>query len=227
MKTLKGKNVSVDRKQGDCYPWKAKGPCTKGNACTFRHAESGRGKVTQLSSLAPRLQTQNDGKFSSKGKSPKRRSPCGKRYQRPCRFYLNGICTNPSCDSRHPPVCQKYESESGCKFGEQCMFRHKEVDRAAKQKANKEWWQRFCCLIEEFKAVALCSQDVQPPKSKSILRKGTTFLEPKRSVQFSTGTGHTVKNSGKKGSIPRCSSSILNLMTPMLQKLSTYLRKKP
>ena len=28
-------------------------------------------------------------------------------------------CTTSSCDSWHPPVCQNYKAESGCKFGEQ------------------------------------------------------------------------------------------------------------
>ena len=41
---------------------------------------------------------------------------------------LKGKCTDPSCDYWHPPVCRNYKSESGCKFGEKCVFRHTEVD---------------------------------------------------------------------------------------------------
>ena len=32
------------RKQGDCYQWKAKGKCSKGDACSCRHYMSKRGK---------------------------------------------------------------------------------------------------------------------------------------------------------------------------------------
>ena len=56
-KTRKGKNVSVAKTSGDCYQWKPKGQCTKGNACSFRHDENKRGQVTQSSSPAPKPQT--------------------------------------------------------------------------------------------------------------------------------------------------------------------------
>ena len=83
VKTRKGKNVSVEKEQGDCYQWKAKGQCTKGNARNFRHDENKGGQVTQPSSPAPRSQTHNVGKSSSKGKSPGGRSHSGQRYQSP------------------------------------------------------------------------------------------------------------------------------------------------
>ena len=40
VKTRKGKHVSVESKQGECYVWIAKEQCTKGNACSFRHDEN-------------------------------------------------------------------------------------------------------------------------------------------------------------------------------------------
>ena len=76
VKTRKGKLVTVERKHGECCRLKAKEQCTKGNACSFRHDESKRGKVTQSSSPAPKpLKTQNDWKSSSRGKPPRGRSP--------------------------------------------------------------------------------------------------------------------------------------------------------
>ena len=44
------------------YQRKAKGQCSKGDACSFRYDDSKRGKKTQSSSPAPRPQTQDDGK---------------------------------------------------------------------------------------------------------------------------------------------------------------------
>ena len=40
--------------------------------------------------------------------------------------YLKGNCTNPSYDYWHPPVRQNYKTESRCKFGDKCPFRHTE-----------------------------------------------------------------------------------------------------
>ena len=54
----------------------------------------------------------------SEGMSLRGRSPSGKRSRRPCKDYISGKCTNPSCDSWHPPVCQNFKTHSGCKFGE-------------------------------------------------------------------------------------------------------------
>ena len=47
----------------------------------------------QSSSPAPRAQTQNVGKSFLKGKTLGGRSPSGKRYQRPWKNYISGICS--------------------------------------------------------------------------------------------------------------------------------------
>ena len=46
----------------------------------------------------------------SEGKPPTGSSPSGKGRQKPCKDYLKGNCTNPSCDSWHPPVCVKLQN---------------------------------------------------------------------------------------------------------------------
>ena len=70
-------------------------------------------------------ETQNDGKTSSEGNFLRGRSPSGQRNRRPCKDDITGKCANPSFDSRHPPVCQNYSTESGCKFDEKCSFVHR------------------------------------------------------------------------------------------------------
>ena len=37
----------------------------------------------------------------------------------------------------HPPACQNYKSESGCKFGDKCMFRHEQVDSRLKRSRKR------------------------------------------------------------------------------------------
>ena len=44
---------------------------------------------------------------------------------------------NPSIDYWHPPECKNYKSESGCKFGAKCVFRHAEVDSQPDKKQKK------------------------------------------------------------------------------------------
>ena len=66
VKTRKGKPFSVERKQGECY---------------LRISVE---KATQSAFLAPKSQTQNDGKSCWKGKALRGRSPSGKRSRRPC-----------------------------------------------------------------------------------------------------------------------------------------------
>ena len=66
----------------------------KGNACSFRHDENKRGKVTQSSISVSRAPTQNDGEVLSKRIS-QGRSPSGKRSGRPCKNDIRGNCTNP------------------------------------------------------------------------------------------------------------------------------------
>ena len=100
-----GKSVSVERKQGDCCHLKAKGKCTKGDACSVRHNESKRERITSFSSPTPKWQTNNDVNNSSKGTPPRGSSPSGKRLRRRGKDYLSVSCTNPSCPSWRPPVC--------------------------------------------------------------------------------------------------------------------------
>ena len=77
-------------------------------------------------------------------------------------FITNGMI--PSCF----PVCQKYMSESGCKFGEKCTFRHKEVDSQPNRKPKEKWW---FVSWKNSKQSGCVFQEIEPPKSKSISRK--------------------------------------------------------
>ena len=66
--------------------WKAKRECSRRDSCSFCHEDNQRGKTAQSSSLAPKSQTQNDGRRPLKG---------------------NASRSGPSCDYWHPPACQK------------------------------------------------------------------------------------------------------------------------
>ena len=67
---------------------------------------------------------------------------------RPCRFYLKGTCTRSRCEYWHPPECQFYKTESGCKAWHKCLFPHYMVDEQPKKKhweyvsliSSKPYW---------------------------------------------------------------------------------------
>ena len=69
----------------------------------------------------------------------------GSILRQPCRYHLKGTCTRTSCEYWHPPECQFYQNETGCKAGDKCLFPHYKVDeqpkksrkRAASQKEEK------------------------------------------------------------------------------------------
>ena len=121
----KGKSVSIERKQGD---WKA----YKGETlAVFRHDDRKRGASTCASSPTSESHTNNDGKNSSKGRPPRGGSPSGRRLQKPCKDFLEGAGTNPSCYLWHQPVCRKVQKdkEAAGWFGEKYSFLRSETDR--------------------------------------------------------------------------------------------------
>ena len=52
----------------------------------------------------------------------------GSILRQSCRCYLKGTCTRTSCEYWHPPECQFYKNETGCKAGDKCLFPHYNVD---------------------------------------------------------------------------------------------------
>ena len=136
-------------KAGECHQWKAKRQCSKGDACSFRHDDSWRGKKAQASSLASRPQTQNDGRRLSKGSAPRGTGLSGRKYQKKtCRNYFTRNCTNPSCNCWHPPVCQHQKTESGCKFSEKRVLRH---DSQPSKKSKKSGGKGSVALFKNSK----------------------------------------------------------------------------
>ena len=51
--------------------------------------------------------------------------------------YLKGTCTRSPCEYWHPPECQFYKTEAGCKAGDKCLFPQHEVDEQPNKKPKK------------------------------------------------------------------------------------------
>ena len=166
----------------------AKGQCAKGNVCSFRQDENYRGKANQ-----------NDGKSSLKGKSLRGRSLSGKGYPEDrakttsveilrITHVIFGILPNVNITKHNRDANSMTSVYSGTKrlTVSPTRSRRKVVVKVL----------LLCWRISE--QLGCVFQDVERPISKSISRKGPTFLGPKRSLHLSKGTLRSVKF-GKKG----------------------------
>ena len=76
-------------------------------------------------------------------------------------------------------MCQKY-----CEFGEKYSFLHKEADHQPNERPKKGVGKGSVGLSKNAKQLSCVFQEIEQPKFKSILRKGTKLLGPKRCVRF-------------------------------------------
>ena len=199
------------------FSGKQQGQCTKENACSFLHDESARGKVTQSSSLAPRPQTQNDEKKFFEREISQRPQSFWTQMSK----YVQPMTLMETVRIRHViggilPCVKITKTESGCKFGEECMLGTKRCLTVSLTKSTRKVVGKvllLSCRIPSNRAVCF-----KPQKFKSILRKGSTFFGQKRSVLKKYIVPR--KNFGKETVHRKVIFSILNLMSvaPMPRK---------
>ena len=98
---------------------------------------------------------------------------------------------------------------------------------SAKQTTEKEWWKRFCCLIEEFQASGCVFQDIERLTSNSFLRKGT-ILGTKAQRAILKGVDYATWKFGKEKVHRKAwfSTPVLMCAVFMLQNLRTSLKKR-
>ena len=85
-----------------------------------------------------------------------------------CKNCFEGKCTNPPCNYLHPPVCQNYKSESGCKFSDKCLFRHTEAHRQP-SKMKEKCGKGSVALLKESIQLGCVFQDKGP--SQGVFQK--------------------------------------------------------
>ena len=111
VKNRKGMS-GVEGGKGVCNQWTAKGQCSKGDQCSFRHDEDKRAKPTPKTAPLSEPPTQR-GRSASNKQNFRGRSPSGKFARQPCKDNLKDICTKSPCDCWHPPECQFSDSKIG------------------------------------------------------------------------------------------------------------------
>ena len=177
------------RTLGDCWQWKTNGQCSKGDNCSFRHDINKRAKSTQPNP-SPRSSTRQNERNASRTRSPRGRSPSGKMALLPCKDYLKGTCTTPFCEKWHPPECLFYKSENGCRFGEKCSYAHRQVDVQPSKRSQKNGDKSALGILKNTRQFGCVFQDVEPPKSTTILRKSSNIPKPIRCVRLTKTVLH-------------------------------------
>ena len=102
----------------------------------------------------------------------------------PCEDYLKGTCTTPFCEKWHPPVCLFYKTKSGCRFGEKCSYAHRQDDKQPSKRSKKNGDKSAVAMLKIPRQLGCVFQDMERPKSSSILRKSSDIRKPIRRVQF-------------------------------------------
>ena len=121
---------------------------------------------------------------ASRTRSPRGRSPSGRMFRPPCKDDLKGTCTNSFCEKWHPPECLFCKSENGRKFGDKCSYAHRQDDEQPSKKSKKNGDKSAVAILKITRELGCVFQDMEPPKSTSILRKSSNILKPIRCVRF-------------------------------------------
>ena len=138
VKHLKGMSGDEGGK-GTCYQWKEKGQCSKGDQCSFRH-ESNDGAPKPTPKAAPPSEpSMTRGRSASRKRSVRGRGQTGRILRQPYRYYLQGTRTRSPCEYWHPPECQFFTTEPGCKAGDKCLFPHYKVEEQPSKKPKKSF----------------------------------------------------------------------------------------
>ena len=188
------------RTLGDCWQWKFNGQCSKGDNCSFRHDINKRAKLTEPNPSPSSFMQQSD-RHASRTKSPRGKSPSGRMSRLPCKDYLKGTCTNSFCEKWLPSICVFYKSENQCRFGEKCSYAHRQVDEQPSKRSKKNCDKSAVAMVKKHelydrtgrpvvhdssstRQLGCVFQDMEPPKSSSILRKSSDVRKPIRCVKF-------------------------------------------
>ena len=174
------KNQEVKKREqrslGDCWQWKTNGQCSRGDNCFFRHDINKRGKMTQSNTSPNSFMQQNERK-PSRTRSPRGKSPSGRKSRWPCKDYFKGTCNKLIfVENGTPPECLYYKTKSGCRFWEKCSFAHRQVDEQPTK----------------------CSKSNDDKSAVALLKKGDWHERGSVTDQYHDSSGKPDQSRGKK-----------------------------
>ena len=134
---------------------------------------------------------------------PEERVPVGQSFDCHARITSKELAPiNSFCEKWHPPECLFYKNKSGCRLGEKCSYAHRQVDEQPSKrskmngdksavdmlKRNEQHQRTGRPVLDAYSSntrqLGCVFQDMEPPKSLSILRKSSEMRKPIRRVKF-------------------------------------------
>ena len=189
IQSQKGKKANVERKVEDCFQWKARGQCSKGDSYGFP-------AITQqpLATVAKARDETDDRLLPHPIRRQRltvKKAPEMKVLTRDVRSYADTIFSkNPSCEFWHPPVCQNYISEKKGYFcGDQCLFRHVEAEGKLSKRSKKGGAKGSVAFLKDSTQLGRVSQDSHPRKP---FEREPGRLGSKHAVKVSKVTWHQI-----------------------------------
>ena len=180
------KNHGVKQREqkslGDSWQWKTNGQCSQGDNCSFRHDMNKR--ANRHSRILLRDLLRGRMREASRTRSPIGKSPSGRMFRLPCKDHLKGNCTTPFCKKWHPPECLFYKTEKGCKLGDKCSYAHRQVGEQPGKRFENNGGNSAVAMLKNTRQLVCVFQDMELPKSSSILRKRSNRRKPIRCVRF-------------------------------------------
>ena len=113
---------------------------------------------------------------------PEAKVPSGRMFRLPCKDCLKGTCTNSFCEKWHPPECLFRKSGNWCKSGEKCSDAHRQVEGQPGKMSKNNGDKGAVAMLRSTRQLGCVFQDMDPPKSSSILRKSSNIRQPIRCV---------------------------------------------
>ena len=197
--------IGADGGKGICYQ------CSKGDQCSFWHESNDRAQKPSPKAATPSEPSMSRCRSVSKKRSMQGKSNLGMKLRQPCRYDLKGTYTRSPCEYWHPPECQFYKTETGCKALDKCVFPHKKVEEQPNKKPNKKPKKGYYSpkrrenndknavaivkIVPQLGCEALVSQ-------RGKQRRGNTMqkvLGPIRRIRFTQSTSRPASIPEKKG----------------------------
>ena len=185
----------------------------------------------------PKSFMQQNERNASRTRSPSGKSPSGRMSRLPCKDYLKGTCTNPFCEKWHPPECLFYKSESGCRFGEKCSYGHRQVEEQPSKRSKNNGDKSAVAMLKKSehhhrtgrnvvnvyssntRPLGCVFQDMEPPKSSSILRKSSDTQKPIQRVKFTKAVARHTKIRDQNPSLGLICPGVPHQRSPQRSKI--------
>ena len=125
------------------------------------------GKKQEPKAATPSERSLSRGRSVSKKRGIRCKSNHGAILREPCRYFWKGSCTRTSCEYWHPPECQFYKNETGCKAGDKCLFLHYKGDEQPNKKPKRIYFPKrrgsddknSVAIVESVSPMGCVSQD--------------------------------------------------------------------